>query len=130
MDEKKLMPIGNLKPGSYIIIDGIACVVKDIQISKTGKHGSSKCRLEAVGIINGEKKVIVMPSHNNVEVPIIEKKTAQILSISGDTANVMDTESYETFDLKIPEDLKSNISEGRQVTYWIVLKEKIIKQLK
>ncbi|MEW6063355.1 MAG: translation initiation factor IF-5A [Nanoarchaeota archaeon] len=130
MDEKKLMAIGDLKPGSYIIIDGIACVVRDVQISKTGKHGSSKCRLEAVGIINGEKKVIVMPSHNNVEVPIIEKRTAQILSISGDTANVMDAESYETFDLKIPEDLKQNISEGRQVVYWIVMKEKIMKQLK
>ncbi len=130
MDENKLTTIGSLRPGNYIVIDDIACTVKSIDVSKTGKHGSAKCRLEAVGIVRGEKKIIVKPAHDNVEVPIIEKRTAQILSISGDTANAMDNENYETFDLKIPEEFKGNVSEGRQVVYWVVLKDKIMKQLK
>jgi len=39
----------------------------------------------------------------------IEKKTAQVLSIQGNTANVMDSETYETFDLEIPEELKGQV---------------------
>ncbi len=128
--EKKVTTIGTLKEGNYVIIDDIACVVRDIQTSKTGKHGASKCRIEAVGIINSEKKIIVKPSSDPIEVPIVEKKTAQILSISGDTANVMDIETYETFDLKVPEELKGSITEGKNVTYWIVLDVKVMKQAK
>ena len=73
---------------------------------------------------------MVLPGHDKVEVPIIEKKTAQVLSVTGDTANVMDTETYETFDLKIPEELQGKITEGTEVLYWIILDEKVMKQVK
>jgi translation initiation factor 5A len=53
-----------------------------------------------------------------------------VLSVSGDTANVMDAESYETFDLKIPEELKADVVEGAKVLYWIILGEKVMKQIK
>ena len=42
----------------------------------------------------------------------------------------MDLESYETFDLKIPEELKTEIKEGTQVVYWIILNQKVIMQTK
>jgi translation initiation factor 5A len=71
-----------------------------------------------------------MPGHDQVDVPIVEKKNAQILSIQGDTANVMDTESYETFDLKIPEDLKEGCVEGAKVLYWDILGDKVMKQIR
>jgi translation initiation factor 5A len=128
--ETKLVTVGSLKKGSYVLIDGIASTVRDIQVSKPGKHGHAKSRIEAIGIINNEKKIIVKPSHDNIEVPIIEKKIAQVLSISGDTANVMDTETYETFDVKIPEEFKDQIEEGKQVSYWIISNNKIIKQIR
>ena len=38
--------------------------------------------------------------------------------------------SYETFDLKIPDELKDQVTEGCQVVYWDVLGEKVMKQLK
>ena len=65
-----------------------------------------------------------------MEVPVVEKKNAQILSVQGDVANVMDMESYETFDMKIPEELKGAAVDGAQVVYWIVLAEKVMKQVK
>ena len=71
-----------------------------------------------------------MPGHDNIEVPIVEKKTAQVLSIQGNTANVMDSETYETFDLKIPEELKAEVVEGVNVLYWIILEDKVMKQVK
>jgi len=127
---KKLMSIGSLKRGSYVIFDGVACKVKSIQTSRPGKHGHAKCRIEATSLTDNKKIIKVMPGHENVEVPIIEKKTAQVLSIHDDVVNVMDMQTYETFDLKIPEDLKEQIVEGVQVAYWVVLDEKILKQVK
>ena len=128
--DKKVVEAGTLKAGSYVIIDDNACTVKNIDISKPGKHGSTKCRIEAVGMIDNQKRVIVMPSHDKVDVPIIEKKSAQVLSFHDNTANVMDLESYETFDLKIPDDIKEQVKDGVQVVYWVILKDKIMKQLK
>jgi translation initiation factor 5A len=126
----KLSSVGSLQKGSYVIVDGAACKVTDTQTSRPGKHGHAKVRLEAVGLIDGKKRAVVMPGHDNIEVPIIEKKTAQVLSISGDVANVMDSETYETFDLKIPEDLKGQVVEGGSVLYWLILTEKVMKQVK
>jgi translation elongation factor P/translation initiation factor 5A len=41
----------------------------------------------------------------------------------------MDLESYETFDLKIPEELKAKVKEGINVLYWNVLEDKILQQI-
>ena len=46
------------------------------------------------------------------------------------TANVMDSETYETFDLKIPENLSADCQSGVNVLYWQVLEDKIMKQVK
>lgn len=120
----------SLKPGRYVVFDGVACEVKSSQISKTGKHGHAKCRVEAIGIKDGRKIIKIMPGHDNVQIPIIEKKNAQVLSVQGDLANVMDMDTYETFDLNIPEEFKGQIKEGSQVNYWTVMGEKMIKQVK
>ena len=128
--DKKMTHAGGLKPGSYVIFDGIACTVKSIQTSIPGKHGHAKCRIEAVGMVDGKKMVKVYPGHDNVEVPIIIKKTAQVLSVANDMANVMDSETFETFDLKIPEDLKGKVVEGGNVLYWIILSDKVMKEVR
>ena len=130
MGETKQAGVGSMTKGNYIVIEGAACRVSGVQISKPGKHGHTKIRLEAVGLLDDKKRIIVMPGHDNVTVPIIEKKTAQVLSVSGDTANVMDSETYETYDLKIPEDLKGQVVEGVNVLYWEILDSKVIKQVK
>jgi len=126
----KIQSVGSLQKGSYVILEGAACRVMDMQISRPGKHGHAKVRLTAVGVVDEKKRIVVMPGHDNVDVPIIEKKSAQVLSIQGDVANVMDSESYETFDLDIPEDLKSEVAEGANVMYWIVMDNKVMKQVK
>lgn len=124
------MNAGNIKEGSYLIMDGAACKVVGIDIGKSGKHGHAKARIVGVGLIDEKKREIVLPAHDNVEVPIVEKKGAQVLSVAGDKANVMDLETYETFDLTIPEELKNTITEGCQILYWIILDQKVMKQLK
>ena len=127
MAEFKNTNAGSVKANSYLVIDGAACVAKSVQKAKTGKHGSAKCRIEAVGILDNQKRVMMCPASDSVQVPIIEKKTAQVLSVQGDTANVMDTETFETFDLKIPPGEEDKIKEGDQANYWIVMDVKVLK---
>lgn len=130
MSETKMMGANQVQKGSFIILGGVACKVVDIEISKPGKHGHSKVRISAMGLVDDKKRIEVMPGHDNVEVPIIEKRNAQVLSVQGDAANVMDSETYETFDLKIPEEFKGKISDGMSVLYWNIMNEKVIKQIK
>ena len=127
--EKKIVSVGTLKKGNYVVLEEAACTVTDVQVSRPGKHGHAKVRLSGSGIIDGKKRVVVMPGHDSIEVPIIDKRSAQVLSISGDSANVMDMETYETFDLKIPDDLKDSCVEGSSVLYWVILADKVMKQV-
>lgn len=128
--QTKPVSIGELQKGSYVVIDGVACRVTDTQTSRPGKHGHAKVRLTGVGLLDDKKRVIVMPGHDSVDVPMVDKRNAQVLSIAGNKATVMDSETYETFELDIPEELKKECIEGSQVLYWILLDQKVMKQIK
>ena len=130
MAEIRQAIVTSLKPGNYLIIDGVACKVNKIDTSKTGKHGHAKCRIDASSLIDNSRKVIVLPGHDKIDVPIVEKKNAQVLSIVGDTATVMDEKTFETFELKIPDELKSQIKEGVGIVYWEIMDDKVIKQVR
>jgi len=126
----KLIAATSVQEGRYIILDDIPCRVTSIQISRPGKHGHAKVRITAIGIIDGKKRETVMPGHDMLQTPVIDKKTAQVLSVHGDVANVMDAETYETFDLEIPEELKADCVPGSNVLYWLITNVKIMKQIK
>jgi len=128
--EKKSVSVGNLKKGDTILIDDVPCKITDTATSRPGKHGHAKVNLTAVGILDGKKRQLVMPGHDKVEAPIIEKKSAQILSVTGNSANVMDMETYETFYMEIPEELKEEVKEGKEVLYWTIMGAKVMKQVK
>jgi translation initiation factor 5A len=122
--------IKNLKPGRFCVIDGEPCKVLNITTSAPGKHGAAKARLEAVGIFDNKKRSIVKPAHTEIEVPIVDKRVGQVLSISGNVAQLMDMETYETFDAVIPEEVKAGIKEGGEVIYWVIMERKMIMQNK
>ena len=130
MADTKMVSANNVQKGSFIILDGAACKVVDVEISKPGKHGHSKVRVSAVGLVDDRKRIVVMPGHDNVEVPIIEKRNAQVLNVHGNMANAMDSETYETFDLKILDEFKEQVVEGSSVLYWVIMDDKVIKQVK
>lgn len=115
------------KPGTNILLEKQPYTVKKVDISKTGKHGSSKCRIEAMGILNETKKVFVVPGHERFEVPMITKNKAQVLSI-GSKISIMDLENYENFEIECPEEIKNGLKENDNVEYWNIEGEKIIKR--
>ena len=123
----KIINATEVKPGTAIIVDGTSCIVKSIDISKTGKHGHAKCRIEAVGILKGQKRVFVIPGHDRLEVPNLDKRKGQVLSI-GDKVSIMDMESFETLDVPCDDELKSQLEANSNVEYWDVEGDKIIKR--
>ena len=125
----KLIDAHGAKPGTTILIDGEAYTVRSNDISKSGKHGASKCRIEAINVITGNKKVMACPGATRFEVPMIEKKKAQVLSVSDTTASVMDLESYETLELPYLPELKENILPEKQVEYWDIEGKRVIMRV-
>ncbi len=125
----KVIDATEMRVGTYLLIDGVAHQVKKMDISKTGKHGHAKVRFEAISAFTGKKKVMVIPGHDKFEVPMIEKKAAQVLSVSERTASVMDNESFENFDLEIPEDLQDSVVSGVSVEYWDIEGDRLLKKV-
>jgi len=109
--------VRQLKEGGYIVIDDEPCEIVSISVSKPGKHGAAKARIEAIGIFDGQKRSIVQPVTAKVYVPIVERKRAQVISVMGDVVQLMDLETYETFELQIPEELKDKIEPGKEIVY-------------
>ncbi len=124
----KVINATEARTGVTILVDGEACTVRSNDISKTGKHGASKCRIEAIEIFTGKKKVVAVPGHERFEVPMVTKRKAQVLSVSDSSASVMDLENFETIDIPFMEELKEEIVAEKQVEYWdIEGKKKIMR---
>ena len=115
--------VGSIKEGQHIIIDGEPCKVLEVEKSKPGKHGSAKARIVAVGVFDGVKRSLVSPVDARIEVPVIEKRSGQVISVSSGLVQLMDLETYETFEAPLPEDeeLKGKLTSGVEVEYWRIL---------
>ena len=123
----KIINATEAKPGTNIIIDGAPYTVKKIDVSKTGKHGASKCRIEAEAIIGGSKKIIAVPGHERFDVPMVDKRKGQVLTI-GDKVNIMDLESFETMEIDCDEEIRNELEENSNVEYWDIEGIKIVKR--
>jgi len=124
----KIINATEARVGTNIIVDGKPMTIKKIDISKTGKHGHAKARIEAVGMIDDNKKVFVIPGHDRLDVPMVDKRKGQVLSI-GDTISLMDLESFETLDVDCPEqEVRAQLKEGENAEYWDIEGLKIIKR--
>jgi translation initiation factor 5A len=129
--EFKVVGINELRKGDSILVDDqFVCRITDIALSAPGKHGHAKARVEAVGILDGKKRVFVMSADDRAKIPIIEKKTAQVISMNEGKVQLMDLESYEVFDADVPDELRDKLKEGVQVNYSDIMGQKLIKGIK
>ena len=118
-----------LKEGKYVIIEDIPCRIVNIDSSKPGKHGAAKMRVTGIGVFNSQKKMLLVPSDADVEVPIIERQTAQVVAVNGNTAQLMDTTTYEVFELSIPEELMVDAAAGKEADLMCAMDRKVITRI-
>ena len=121
--------VRTLKEGRYINIDDEPCKITSISTSKPGKHGEAKARIEAIGIFDGGKRSVVYPVKHKVQVPMIDKRQAQIVTIMGDEVQLMDLDTYEIFQLPIPSDIKDSLTPGENLQYLIAMGRKKITRV-
>lgn len=128
----KPVELGAIKVGSYVMVDNEPCRIVDYAKSKPGKHGSAKARVVAIGVFDGVKRSFVKPVDAQVEVPLIEKRSGQVLAQLPNAVQLMDLETYEVFEAPLPEEenLKSRLANGIEVEYWRIMGRLIIQRTK
>ncbi|MBS7606138.1 MAG: translation initiation factor IF-5A [Candidatus Bathyarchaeia archaeon] len=122
--------VGDLKEGQYVIIDNEPCQIVEITKSKPGKHGSAKARVVAMGVFDGVKRSFVKPVDAKVDVPIIEKRSGQVIAVLENSIQLMDLETYEVFETPMPqeENVRSKLANGAEVEYWRIMgKTKVVR---
>ena len=114
---KEQTEIGKLKEGRYMVVDDEPCKILSIATSKPGKHGAAKARMDVLGIFDGMKRSIVQPVSAKVYVPIVERRSAQVISIAGTTVQFMDVKDFDMFDLEVSEEEVAGLEAGKEVPY-------------
>ncbi len=113
----KVVEVRTLKVGRHIVVDGEPCKIVSFQTAKTGKHGSAKARIDTMGILDNKRRSLVKPVDAKIDVPLIERKNAQINYKTGSTLGLMDLETYATFEAQVPSDVEGEFIEGGEVEY-------------
>jgi len=119
---------GKLRGGSFVMIDGEPCEVRDVSKSSPGKHGSAKAKIKARGLFDEKDRHLTKPADTMMMSPDLDKKEGQVVSIDGSIAQVMDMDSYETEEMEIPEDFDAG--EGDTINYWVIDDRKLFKGVK
>jgi len=117
----EMKEIRELKIGRYVNIDESPCKIISISTSKPGKHGSAKACIEAADLFTGSKKSINAPVSTKVQVPQIDKRKGQVLSIQGDEVQIMDLETFETFSMAINADHECILEDGGEIMYIVAM---------
>jgi translation initiation factor 5A len=107
--------VRELQEGSYVMMESSPCKINAYSTAKPGKHGSAKARIEGTGVFDGKKRSLSQPVDAKVWVPIVERKGGQVVSVSGDDAQIMDLDTYETFTMRVPED--ADLSPDDEIEY-------------
>jgi translation initiation factor 5A len=127
---KDMTEVGKLREGRFVIMDDEPCRIVGFTTSAPGKHGHAKAKVDAIGLFDGQKRSLVRPTSAKIEVPIIERGSAQVLAMIANNAQLMDLSTYETFELPIPMILRGEVREGIEVEYIQALGRRKIERIK
>ncbi len=127
---REMTEVGKLKEGRFVIIDDEPCRIVGFSTSAPGKHGHAKAKIDAIGLFDSQKRSVVRPTSAKMEVPMIERGSAQVLAIIENNAQLMDLTTFETFELPISLNLRGEVREGVEVEYIQALSRRKIERVK
>jgi len=128
----RIARVGELKVGNYVIVENEPSEIVSIEKSKPGKHGSAKARCVTVSLFDNTKRDFVNPVDATVQIPLVDKRSAQVLSLTPNSVQLMDLETYEIFDVALPkeEEILSKLKNGAEVSYWNIMGRYKIQRVK
>ncbi len=128
----RMAKVGELKVGSYAMINGIPSRISQVTKSKPGKHGSAKFRCTAISLFDGRKQSYVASTDTNIQVPMVDKRSGQVVSMTPASVQLMDLENYDMMDVELPadEDIASTLAAGKEVEYWVIMDRIKIQRVK
>jgi len=107
----------DLERGKYFLYKGEVYKVIRKEVVAYGTHSHTKLRLYIEDLEGKGEKVINLSHTDKVDIVDILKKTAQVISKTPNSIQIMDTHSYETFDAEIEPELKELVNEGDEVIF-------------
>jgi len=107
----------DIKKGAYIRYNNEVLKVVRKEVVACGTHSHSKTKIFVQGLHGGGEKSFNLSHSENVEELPIWRKEAQVISKMPDKVQIMDVQSYETFDAEIGKELLETLNEGDSVTF-------------
>jgi large subunit ribosomal protein L40e len=94
---------GEIKKGMVVYLKDKPCKAGAISISKTGKHGHAKARIEGIDIFTGKKYIDLTPTSHTCYRPRVEQLSYTLADIDEDgTLSLMTDEGEMREDLDLP----------------------------
>lgn len=103
--------------GNWIFYNNELYLVKRKEVVVFGTHSHSKTKLYLQNIKGGSEKAFVFSNHDRLEIVDLMRKTGQLISKFGSKAQLMDSYSYETFDITLDKKMASSLNEGDEVIF-------------
>ena len=89
---------GEIKKGMVVFLKDKPCKAGAISISKTGKHGHAKARIEGIDIFTGKKYIDLTPTSHTCYRPNVKQTTYTLADIDEDGQISLMTEAGEMRD--------------------------------
>jgi len=107
----------DLERGKYFLYNGEIYKVQRKEVVAYGTHSHTKLKFYIEDLGGMGEKSITLGHTDRVDIVDIQKKTAQVVSKTDTTVQIMDMHTYETCDAQVDSELKDEIKEGDVVIF-------------
>ena len=106
-----------LSKGSCFRYKGDMLRVLRKELVAYGTHSHTKIKLFVQPVFGGGEKSLNLMHHDKVDLLDITKKSAQVIAKLPNKLQIMDKQSYETFDANANQELLNEVNEGDEVIF-------------
>ena len=106
-----------LEKGNYFIYNGEPVRVIRKEVVAVGTHSHTKLKFFIQGLREKGERTVTFQHSDRIEKTEIMRKQGQIISKTGNKAQVMDSISYETLDSSLAPEMAEELKEGDYVTF-------------
>lgn len=107
----------DLNSGNYFLHNNEPVQVVKREVVAYGTHSHTKLKFYFRPLTGRGEKTVTMGHTDKVDILDITRKTGMVLAKTQDKVQVMDSQSYETFDAKIDKELLDKVSENDEVIF-------------